>query len=72
MKSSIFLMLPLLAVVGCVAESRQAPVSTMAAPSIGDSSQAPQPPNSLPRGSAVDAPLTSGTGTVGVTRVGPR
>ena len=72
MKPSIFLVLPLLAVVGCAAESRQAPVSSLSPASIGPSSHEPEPANSLPRGSAVDAPLTGQVGTVGATRVGPR
>ncbi len=35
------------------------------------SSQAPQPANSLPEGSAVNAPITSQTGVVGETQVAP-
>ena len=71
MKPSIFLMLPLLAVMGCTAESQQAPVSSLSPASIGPSSQSPQPSNSLPEGSAVNAPLTGPVGNVGTTRVGP-
>lgn len=67
----VLLLLPLLAFAGCAAESRQAPVSSLAPASPGASSQEPQPANALPRGSAVDAPLTSPAGDVGTTRVGP-
>ena len=35
------------------------------------SSQAPQPANSLPQGSAVNAPLTNPSGVVGETQVAP-
>ena len=40
---------------GCGAESKAPPVSTSSG--IGPTSQMPQSPNSLPRGSAVAAPL---------------
>ena len=71
MKTTTLLMLPLLLAAGCAAESRQAPVSSLSPASPGASSQEPQPTNSLPRGSAVDAPLTGQVGNVGSTRVGP-
>lgn len=71
MRTATLLMLPLLLAAGCAAESRQAPVANTAGPNIGASSQEPQPSNSLPRGSAVDSPLTGQVGNVGTTRVGP-
>lgn len=48
--------------------------TSMAPPMSGNSnasSQAPQPSNSLPEGSAVNAPLTNSTGVVGETQVAP-
>ena len=51
----------------CAQTSDAPPVSA----NSNASSQAPQPPNSLPDGSAVNAPLTSQTGTVGETQVAP-
>lgn len=70
MRTAILLMLPLLAVAGCAEESRLAPVST-ARGSSGSSVSEPEPANSLPRGSAVSAPLTGPVGNIGTTRVGP-
>ena len=56
----------LAALAGCARyESRAQPVTTDA---FGASpAMMPQAPNSLPRGSAVSAPLTSATGQVGTT-----
>lgn len=67
----ILLLFPLLAFAGCAAESRQPPMSSSSPASPGAASQEPEPPNSLPRGSAVNAPLTTQPGDVGTTRVGP-
>ena len=44
------------------------PVSSIGSAS---SSAQPQPPNSLPEGAAVNAPLTSATGAVSTTTVAP-
>lgn len=52
-------------------ESRARPVSMDPVPGAGPSSMEPQPPNSLPLGSAVDAPLTPPAGDIATTRVGP-
>lgn len=68
MRVTALLLLPILAVAGCAAESRREPVSTANA---GSAATEPQSPNSLPRGSSVMAPLTSPVGNVGTTRVGP-
>jgi hypothetical protein len=65
-----FLLLPMLAVAGCSAESNAPPVST-SRNSSGAASQEPEAANSLPRGAAVDAPLTSRVGNLGTTQVGP-
>lgn len=70
MRTAILLMLPLLAVAGCAAESRLAPVSTVGN-SSGSSMSEPEPANSLPRGSSVSEPLTGPMGNVGTTRAGP-
>ncbi len=70
MRIAILLMMPVLAVAGCAAESRLAPVST-AGNSSGSSMSEPEPANSLPRGSSVSEPLTGPVGNVGTTRVGP-
>lgn len=43
----------------------------MSSASTGAASQQPQPPNSVPVGGSVTAPLTSPTGVVGSTTVGP-
>ena len=67
----VLLLLPLLAFAGCTAESRQAPMSTSSPASPGAASQEPQPANALPRGAVVDSPLTSPSGDVGTSRVGP-
>ena len=64
------LLVPMLAFVGCAAESKAPPVST-SRNSPGSAEQEPEPTNSLPRGAATDAPLTSRVGNVGTTRVGP-
>jgi len=55
---------------GCADESHQAPVTTSFRGS-GPGETEPEPVNSLPRGAAVDAPLTSRVGDIGSTRVGP-
>ena len=52
---------------GCAQESKAPPVSV----SSGGMEKEPEPANSLPRGSAVDEPLTGQVGNVGTTRVGP-
>lgn len=70
MRVAALLLLPTLAVAGCAAESRLAPVST-AGNSSGSASTEPEPSNSLPRGSSVMEPLTGPAGNVGTTRVGP-
>lgn len=68
MRLTPLLLLPILAVAGCAAESRLAPVSTAGS---GGASSEPEPSNSLPRGSSVMAPLTGPVGNIGTTRVGP-
>jgi len=72
MKQATLLIAPIIAIVSLSAcsryESKATPVSTEP---TGSASSMPQPPNSLPLGSAVDAPLTRATGDVGTTRVGP-
>lgn len=65
----VFAALALLA--ACADESRAPPVSTDSS-RIMPSSQMPQSPNSLPQGSAVNAPLTGRAGDVSTVRVGPR
>jgi len=70
MRVATLMLLPILAVAGCAAESRMAPVSSSRT-SAGAASQEPEPVNSLPRGSSVAAPLTGPVGNVGTTRVGP-
>lgn len=70
MRVATLLLLPVLALAGCAAESRMAPV-TSSRVTGGAASQEPEPPNSLPRGSAVAAPLTPAAGNIGTTRVGP-
>ena len=64
------LLVPVLALAGCAAESRSAPVS-LSRSSNAPSSTEPEAANSLPRGSATQAPLTSPVGNIGGTRVGP-
>lgn len=51
----------------CAQTSDMPPVSA----NSNASSQAPQPANSLPEGSAVNAPLSGQTGVVGETQVAP-
>ena len=72
MKQVTLLIVPIIALASLSAcaryESKATPVSTEPA---GSASSMPQSPNSLPLGSAVDAPLTRATGNVGTTRVGP-
>lgn len=70
MRVATLLLLPILALAGCAAESRVAPV-TSSRVTGGAASQEPEPANSLPRGSSVAAPLTPSVGNVGTTRVGP-
>lgn len=67
MRVTALLLLVLLAASGCAQESKAPPVSV----SSGGSTKEPEPANSLPRGSAVDEPLTGQVGNVGNTRVGP-
>ena len=57
-------LLPILALAGCAAESRSAPVSSSQVGSMGSASGEPQSSNSLPRGSSVSQPLSTTTGTV--------
>ncbi len=64
------LLLPMLAFAGCSAESKAPPMSS-SRNSPGAGSQEPEPPNSLPRGASVDAPLTPRVGNLENTRVGP-
>lgn len=64
------LLVPVLAVAGCAAESKAPPVSS-SSNSSGSAQQEPEPANSLPRGASVDAPLTGRIGNLGNTRVGP-
>ena len=70
MRFTTGLMLLTVALAGCSAESRQAPVSTSRLTG-GSASSEPEPSNSLPRGSSVMAPLTPPAGNVDTTRVGP-
>ena len=70
MRLATLLILPILAVAGCAQESRTTPVSTSRT-SSGPASAEPEPTNSLPRGAAVQAPLTGPFGNVGTTRVAP-
>lgn len=74
MRSYVLAALPLLALAGCGAQSTMPPVSTAApTPSLSGqpASKAPESANSLPLGSATDAPLTPSVGEVNNTRVGP-
>lgn len=66
--SAAVLLLVVLSLAACAQESKAPPISTNA---VGPSSQMPQAPNSLPRGSAVNAPLDPVQGNLGTTRVGP-
>lgn len=68
MRVTALLLLQILVVAGCAAESRLAPVSTADA---GSAATEPEPSNSLPRGSSVMEPLTDSIGNIGTTRVGP-
>ena len=70
MRIPVLLMLPALALAGCAAESRTAPTSSSRL-SNGPSSTEPEAANSLPRGSATQAPLTPQVGNIGTTRVAP-
>ena len=67
--ASVFALLILAA---CAAESRVQPVSTSGTFGSGPapSSKEPESSNSLPNGSATDAPLTGTVGTLGGTRPG--
>lgn len=67
MRVTALLLLFLLAAPGCTQESKAPPVSA----STGGAQKEPEPANSLPRGSAVDEPLTGRVGNVGNTQVGP-
>ena len=72
--SLVLIPLGVLALAGCngrmmapTPASSTAPVTSTAP--AGNASQSVQPPNSVPAGTAVNAPVTSGTGVVGQTRV---
>lgn len=71
MRANAFILAGLLCIVGCAEESKKAPVSTARSSAGAPGNTEPQPPNSLPRGSAVDAPLTPPIGNIGTTRVAP-
>ena len=62
-----------LASLGACAESADHSRHARPVPSVGraSSSAQPQPPNSLPEGAAVNAPLTPATGVVATTPVSP-
>jgi hypothetical protein len=62
------MLLPILVIAGCSAESRRAPVSSANA-SGGSSHSEPESANSLPRGAAVSEPLTGVAGNVQTSRV---
>ena len=66
--SAAVLLLVVLSLAACAQESKAPPIST---DMVGPSSQMPQAPNSLPRGSAVNAPLDPAQGNLGTTRVSP-
>ena len=70
MRFIMLAILPITLLAGCADESRQAPVST-AFRGVGPGETEPEPANSLPRGAAVDGPLTGRVGNIGTTRVGP-
>ena len=62
--------LPLLALASlgaCAYESTDPPVSSPTASRVAE----PQPPNSLPEGAAVNAPLAPAAGNIATTPVGP-
>ena len=65
--SFAFPLLALASLGACAFESTAPPVSSATASRTAE----PQPPNSLPDGSAVNAPLTPGAGNIATTRVGP-
>lgn len=65
--SFAFPFLALAALGACAYESTDPPVSSPTASRTAE----PQPPNSLPEGAAVNAPLTPAAGNVATTRVGP-
>lgn len=74
MEQAARLALPLfaLASLSACAESADHSMHQRPVPTVGRSSTAqPQPPNSLPEGAAVNAPLTSPTGVVATTPVSP-
>lgn len=70
MRITMLAILPIILLAGCADESRQAPITT-AFRGVGPGETEPEPINSLPRGAAVDAPLTSRVGNIGNSRVGP-
>ena len=70
MRSIMLAILPIILLAGCADESIKAPVST-AFRGSGQGSMEPQPANSLPRGAAVETPLTGSVGNIATTRVGP-
>ena len=67
MRIAALMLVTAFASVGCAQESKAPPVSV----SSGGMEKEPEPANSLPRGSAVDEPLTGQVGNIGTTRVGP-
>ena len=71
MRAELPFLLAVLAVAGCAAGSQAPPSSSVRPLAAGSSSSEPQPSNSLPQGSSVNAPLTPSAGDVGSTRVGP-
>lgn len=70
MKIRIAFLLTLLSTAGCAGLSHEPAVSLAQTMAGGPPDQEPQPPNSLPLGSQVNAPFTSSIGTAGTTRVG--
>ena len=70
MRFIMLAILPITLLAGCADESTKAPVST-AFRGSGQGSMEPQPANALPRGAAVETPLTGPVGNIGSTRVGP-
>ena len=69
MNVRIFALAALTCLAACADESRAPPVST---DPLGGSGKGPVDPNSLPLGSAVDAPLDPRAGNLDTIRVGPR
>lgn len=55
----------------CTPEARTAADEAPYRSPTGSRTGSPQPPNSLPEGAAVNSPLTSPTGAVATTPVGP-